>query len=422
MRELRLGSSPGPELQSGRSYWLITRDPMVLRAAGTSTPTDSAFAVVLEPGWNMVGSEFFFPVSWDSVKIATVPCLRPSKRVGSVFRGSTLPELAGESVSLSVLGSLSAKRFGPQPGAEGSAHSPEFPATDKTETRGAPFVKESGWSTRLSAESDDSREASARLGWSAGAREGWDPADQMIPPDPPGGTFRVCFPHPEWGEHAGRYLVDSARRGGTGTPSNAAAGSRSPGWGHSWDIEITAAGSAAAGTIDARSVSLRLESLATLPRDFATVLLDWTLGRSVRLQADSPYRFALTARPAGEGDRAPTVSAADRGGNLPRDAARRRLVPPPVTARLYPARPNPVSSAAVLRYDVAVGGRVDLAVFSVNGRTVRVLNHGWMLPGRYEALWDGRSEDGRRAVAGVYFVRLCVSGGERYAQRITVVE
>ena len=51
---------------------------------------------------------------------------------------------------------------------------------------------------------------------------------------------------------------------------------------------------------------------------------------------------------------------------------------------------------------------LDVRVFDVSGRLVRVLATGSMAPGRREMVWDGYSDRGRRMPTGVYFLRSAV--------------
>jgi hypothetical protein len=73
----------------------------------------------------------------------------------------------------------------------------------------------------------------------------------------------------------------------------------------------------------------------------------------------------------------------------------------------------------VLSFDLA-GDReqpVHLAVYDVNGRRVRTLVDGPMVPGSFEVVWDGRSDGGAATAAGVYFVRL-LTPGEKLSRKI----
>ena len=73
---------------------------------------------------------------------------------------------------------------------------------------------------------------------------------------------------------------------------------------------------------------------------------------------------------------------------------------------LMPAQPNPFRQSATLAYSVARGGRVVLAIYSVNGRRVRLLVDGSREPGEYRTNWDGRDDGGNPMPAGVYYARL----------------
>jgi hypothetical protein len=77
----------------------------------------------------------------------------------------------------------------------------------------------------------------------------------------------------------------------------------------------------------------------------------------------------------------------------------------PLVTRLYTPQPNPFRAALVIRYSLAVEGRVTLRVHDLTGRTVRALANGVMRPGRYSLSWNGTDDRGRELARGVYFCR-----------------
>jgi hypothetical protein len=89
---------------------------------------------------------------------------------------------------------------------------------------------------------------------------------------------------------------------------------------------------------------------------------------------------------------------------------------------LRPASPNPFAARTTIGYAVAgeTSIPVDLTVFDVRGRVVRVLQRGLQDPGEHEVVWDGRTDDGRRVGGGVYFYRLQtpVAGSTRKLVRL----
>lgn len=87
--------------------------------------------------------------------------------------------------------------------------------------------------------------------------------------------------------------------------------------------------------------------------------------------------------------------------------------PPPPTIAIAALRAHPVPARGAVQLDVDVpgaGARVRLEVFDVRGRSVRRLADAWQAGGTFHGAWDGATGAGRRAPAGVYFVRARVAG------------
>jgi len=69
--------------------------------------------------------------------------------------------------------------------------------------------------------------------------------------------------------------------------------------------------------------------------------------------------------------------------------------------------PNPFNPTTTIVYDVPAGGAdVTIVIYDVAGRRVRTLVNEHKVPGRYQVLWDGRTERGENATTGVYFYRM----------------
>jgi flagellar hook capping protein FlgD len=83
-------------------------------------------------------------------------------------------------------------------------------------------------------------------------------------------------------------------------------------------------------------------------------------------------------------------------------------------------RPMPNPFTGTMRYTYSIQGppaSVDIAVFDVAGRRVRILAHGTQTTGEYEATWDGLGDDGSYVRYGTYFLRARV-GDERHVSRV----
>jgi photosystem II stability/assembly factor-like uncharacterized protein len=71
--------------------------------------------------------------------------------------------------------------------------------------------------------------------------------------------------------------------------------------------------------------------------------------------------------------------------------------------------PNPFKAGTTVSYELPRSTRIDLRVFDVSGRLVRVLKDGDMVEsGLHQVPWDGRNNLGQAVPAGVYFYRLDV--------------
>jgi flagellar hook assembly protein FlgD len=59
-----------------------------------------------------------------------------------------------------------------------------------------------------------------------------------------------------------------------------------------------------------------------------------------------------------------------------------------------------------VKYAVPSAQNVTLQMFDVSGRLVKTLVNGPKSPGNYQATWNGRADNGRALVNGIYFCRL----------------
>jgi hypothetical protein len=82
--------------------------------------------------------------------------------------------------------------------------------------------------------------------------------------------------------------------------------------------------------------------------------------------------------------------------------------------------PNPAREGTQVSFRVPRAQDVQLTVVDVRGRAVRTLAAGRFAAGPHVRPWDGRTDRGDRAPAGVYFVRLGTVQGT-LAQRVTLL-
>ena len=101
---------------------------------------------------------------------------------------------------------------------------------------------------------------------------------------------------------------------------------------------------------------------------------------------------------------APTIAAA--GASLARPASVEPVGAEVTALELEPSRPNPAHGALEIGFSLPSAGRVDLRVYDVLGRQVRVLAGREFAAGRSAITWDGRDDAGRRVPRRVYLYRL----------------
>ena len=82
------------------------------------------------------------------------------------------------------------------------------------------------------------------------------------------------------------------------------------------------------------------------------------------------------------------------------------------------AGPNPFASGATVRFVLPASGPAEVRVVDVAGRRVRRLQVEPLTAGPHTVAWDGRADDGTRAPAGLYLVRVRTAGGERTARLV----
>lgn|GEM_PF-4659388 len=74
--------------------------------------------------------------------------------------------------------------------------------------------------------------------------------------------------------------------------------------------------------------------------------------------------------------------------------------------------PNPFDRMTTIKFGIPLKNKDDyarLVVYDVTGRLIRTLISGKLEPGRYSIAWDGKGENARDAMSGVYFYRLSVA-------------
>ncbi len=121
----------------------------------------------------------------------------------------------------------------------------------------------------------------------------------------------------------------------------------------------------------------------------------------------------VTFRLAGEPRITLATTKARDAENAPVELAAVDVTPKPAgmpsVTELLPAMPNPFNPLTTLSYRLSKAGEMELCIFAVDGRRVKVLESGVVAAGNYRAAWDGTDDSGRRVSSGQYYARLRTS-------------
>jgi len=88
---------------------------------------------------------------------------------------------------------------------------------------------------------------------------------------------------------------------------------------------------------------------------------------------------------------------------------------------LFQNTPNPFNPSTVISYELDQSGLVQVEVYDLKGRLVKVLNGEYQEAGRHEIRWNGDNTDGRSVAAGVYLYRL-TQGHEHQTRRMMLIK
>jgi len=82
--------------------------------------------------------------------------------------------------------------------------------------------------------------------------------------------------------------------------------------------------------------------------------------------------------------------------------------------------PSPTSRGAQIALTMARSGPVAAGVFDARGRLVRTLESGTLEAGPHTLRWDGSSESGQQAAAGVYWIQVAAQGIKKSVKLVVI--
>lgn len=88
--------------------------------------------------------------------------------------------------------------------------------------------------------------------------------------------------------------------------------------------------------------------------------------------------------------------------------------------QIFETIPNPFNPSVEVQYHLAEAGVVDISVFDITGRRVRLLHHAMVEPQFRSIAWDGHNDAGQPVASGTYFIKINTANTQKTA-KITLV-
>jgi len=380
-RYVQYPTPPADRVLLGRGFFLNAPRPLIITQEGDSADTTVPYRIQLDPGWNMIGVPFNFPLRWLDMRVEDgANVLSVQEAIASqAIRNGLWTYVSGQYVL--------ATELQPWLGYWVRANRAVTLLIDPAQrsrsalTRSAEPVKTDGWLVQIVASAGNVMDASNYFGVASRASDGYDALfDVERPPLVDGHPMvQVAFEHPEWGAYAGQYAVDV----------------RSRAVGQVWRFTVTT-------NVANSDVTLRFPNVARVPRGLNLYLVDETTGQRRSLRTLAAYTFR-----SGEG--MTTRSFRIEVANEQRTSLRISNVS--LTGRGH---------ARTISFSLSAEASVSVVVLR-NGQPVReLLMQSTRAAGINTVTWDGRDRNGVSLPAGAYTVEIRAAGTDGQVARSVV--
>ncbi|MBH31947.1 MAG: hypothetical protein CMG71_08215 [Candidatus Marinimicrobia bacterium] len=355
-------------IEPGKGYWLIQNvheKRHVSTGSGKTIPL-TGFDLTLEPGWNLIGSPYAFPVA---------PVFDSNSFYGPLSYGEE-GEGWNASDTLHPWGGYVVYNKADSP-VDLAIEPLERYSEDSQLNRLKRSHEVGEWNLRLAATGRKYSDSDNFIGRTVGAEEGIDRFDNPEPPYPEQFMSLVLKNTSNTGE---TVIVTSDirsvhKRNGI------------------WDGEIRFKG-------EKGPVAVSTDLAGSFPEDDIILLLDMTTREEYYLlnegtfdiskySEDFPYQFKVFAG-------SPTFVAAALAEAL-------ALLPEDFTLRQN--YPNPFNPSTTIEFTLPQPSDVSLVIYNLMGQEVRTLNQKMMDTGRHTIQWHGKNNRGEMVSSGVYFIR-----------------
>jgi len=365
---------------AGLGYFARFDQTVTLSADGAPLDPDRPYAISLQNGWNLLANPFPAPILWNAVQVqvGTQPPITLTEAINQgiilspplgyrpnatdPFKFGSYYLLTGDQVLLQPFEAywvlVDTQRqsvkliFAPPVG--GSARLPLTLPSGKL------------WAVRLQGLTGDRSLAAGSellsLGVASDAQWGQDGYDVPMPPYPLNAAVRAYLVTENWRKRSPARLAVDVRPNSERIV---------------WDLVVEA------DEASGQELTLTWSELSSLPNTVRLWLVDTATGQVVSLRTASAYRFRMDTQQR-------RLRIVAQQGQTPL-----RLVGVRVSALR--------GTGAMVQGSITAPAFLTVTIRSLTGRVVRVLAKDQsMAAGRWQLLWDGRSQEGATLPPGIY--------------------
>ena len=84
--------------------------------------------------------------------------------------------------------------------------------------------------------------------------------------------------------------------------------------------------------------------------------------------------------------------------------------------------PNPFNPSTTIKLELAEPGNVELSIYNIKGQKVKTLMDCITAPGKFELIWNGRNDAGKRVTSGEYIAMLKVNDKEMAVRKMMLLK
>lgn len=362
----------------GKAFWLISSQSKTYDAGSGHSPGNENYRINLNPGWNMIGNPFPYPVNWLDIE-------KTSNQISDPIYRSTVDSIGWD---------YYVQTLNPWEGyfvwnGDNSSRSLIVPPKEAT---GRPLKKQTLANNYLSKYPEVSVLISADLrcgkfidcdnlfGIADNAVDEYDNYDLKEAPAI-GDYVSLWIDNRNWKKFSGAYTVDMRSGGSDGC---------------AWDIVVDYSLEKPAGLL-----TMKFQQQTNLPDDWLMYLFDSSEDIAINLKD----RSEISLNPvAGKPSRKPYKLAIGTEAFVLQNSDEIPLVP--LEFELFQNYPNPFNAATTISFNLPRRMNVSVKIYNILGQFVKTLVDEEIRGGNHKIYWDSRNNQGNLISTGVYIIRM----------------